>query len=104
MTLSTTHGDLIFVMGFLPLAVWAVAQSHPPEALQPAFEWFGNYSLPLYCVHLTILVWVSELFGRAAWVQATAVGAAMLLAWAFSKLVSFKGRPTRVKPGYSPKG
>ena len=53
-------------MGFLPLAVWAVVQSHPPEALQSAFEWFGNYSLPLYCVHLTVLVWVSELFGLAA--------------------------------------
>ena len=95
--LSLAYGDLVFVMGFLPLAVWAVVQSHPPTALQSAFEWFGNYSLPLYCVHLTVLVWISELFGRADWVQVMAVGAAMLLAWVFSKLVSFKGRPTKVK-------
>lgn len=102
--LRVAHGDLVFVMGFLPLAVWAVAQSRPPKALKPAFEWFGNYSLPLYCVHLTVLVWISELLGRAAWVQATAVGAAMLLAFVFSRLISFKGRPTRGKPDLAPTG
>ncbi len=96
--LSHAYGDLVFVIGFLPLAVWAVAQSHPPKVLQPAFEWFGNYSLPLYCVHLTVLAWISGLLGRALWVQVLAVAAAMLLAWLFSLLVSFKGKPTAVKP------
>lgn len=97
--LSLAHGDLVFVIGFLPLAVWVVAQSHPPKALQPASEWFGNYSLPLYCVHLTVLAWMSGVFGRAGWVQVMAVVAAMLLAWVFSRLVSFKGKPTGVRPG-----
>lgn len=96
--LSLAHGDLLFVMAFLPPAVWAVAHSHPPKALQPAFAWFGNYSLPLYCVHLTVLVWISEIFGRTFRVQVMAVFAALFLAWAFSRLVSFKGKPTGARP------
>ncbi|MFM6831558.1 MAG: acyltransferase family protein [Novosphingobium sp.] len=97
MPLSAATGDLLFVMVFLPLVVWAVAQSRPPKALQPACEWLGTYSLPLYCVHLTILVWVSELLGRAEWVRFVAVGAAMLVALIFSKLISFKAKPTKVR-------
>ncbi|MEN9683108.1 MAG: hypothetical protein RLZZ427_859 [Pseudomonadota bacterium] len=95
--ISTARGDLGFVLVFLPLALWAVVQTRPPQALQPAFEWFGNYSLPLYCVHLTVLVWISEVFGRAAWVQAVAIAAALVLAWGFSRLVSFAAKPTVVR-------
>lgn len=101
--LSAATGDLLFVMGFLPLIVWAVAQSRPPKVLQPACEWFGNYSLPLYCVHLTILVWTSEVFGRAEWVRYMAIGAAMLVALVFSWLISFKGKPTIVRPNPPPR-
>lgn len=95
--LSFPAGDLVFVMLFLPLVMWLVAMSQPPKALQAPMEWLGTFSLPLYCVHLTVLVWISEVLGREDWVRAVAVGAAMILAWVFSKLVSFKSKPTEVK-------
>ena len=95
--LSKANGDLAFVLLFLPAVMWLVAMSQPPQAMKAPMEWLGNYSLPLYCVHLTILVWVSETLGRDAWVRFVAVGAAMVLAWIFSKLVSFKSKPTEVK-------
>ena len=62
--LRMATGDLLFVMPFLPVAMWCVALCRPPQALMPALEWLGTYSLPLYCVHLTVLVSASELFGR----------------------------------------
>lgn len=96
--LSVAHGDLLFVLLFLPTVMWLVAMSQPPQTMKAPMEWLGNYSLPLYCVHLTILVWVSEALGRDGWVRFVAVGTAMVLAWIFSKLVSFKSKPTEVKP------
>lgn len=95
--LSPANGDLVFVIAFLPLVLWTVAQSRPPQALQPAFEWLGTFSLPLYCVHLTVLVWVSELLGRDTWVQFVAVAASALVAWVFSRLVSFNAKPVAAK-------
>lgn len=95
--LTTANGDLVFVMLFLPAVMWLVAMSNPPQALKAPMEWLGTFSLPLYCVHLTVLVWVSEALGRDAWVQALAVAAAMAVAWVFSKLVSFQSKPTVVK-------
>lgn len=95
--LSPAHGDLVFVMLFLPLVMWLVAMSHPPQAMKAPMEWLGNFSLPLYCVHLTVLVWMSEVLGLATWVRFAAVAAAMALAWGFSKAISFKGKPTEVK-------
>lgn len=96
--LTPARGDLAFVLVFLPLVLWAVVLCRPPAALKSAFEWFGNYSLPLYCVHLTVLVWISELLGRTFEVRMLAIAAALVLAWAFSRLVSFAGKPTQVKP------
>ncbi|MDE2563667.1 MAG: acyltransferase [Sphingomonadales bacterium] len=93
--LGRVAGDLAFVVLFLPVTLWAAVLCSPPQEIRPALEWFGNYSLPLYCVHLTVLVWVSELLGRAAWVWPLAVATALVLAWAFSRLVSFAARPTR---------
>ena len=75
--LSPAHGDLVFVMLFLPLVMWLVAMSHPPQAMKAPMEWLGNFSLPLYCVHLTVLVWMSEVLGLATWVRFAAVAAAM---------------------------
>ncbi len=95
--LSRVNGDLVFVMLFLPAIMWVVAMSQPPQALKAPMEWLGNFSLPLYCVHLTVLVWMSELLGRDAWVRFAAVAAAMVLAWVFSRLISFKSKPTEVK-------
>ena len=95
--LSHANGDLVFVVLFLPLAVWLVAMSQPPQGLNRPMEWLGSYSLPLYCVHLTVLVSVAELFGRAYWVQGLAVASAMVLAWVFSRLVSFANKPLPVK-------
>ena len=95
--LSHANGDLVFVVLFLPLAVWLVAMSQPPQGLNRPMEWLGSYSLPLYCVHLTVLVSVSELFGRAHWVQGLAVASALVLAWVFSRLVSFANKPLPVK-------
>ncbi len=95
--LSLTSGDLLFVMLFLPAVMWLVAMSHPPQGMKAPMEWLGTFSLPLYCVHLTVLVWMSEVLGLASWVRFAAVAAAMVLAWAFSRLVSFQSKPTMVK-------
>jgi len=94
---STATGDLLFVIVFLPLMMWNVALCRPPARLMPAMEWLGNYSLPLYCVHLTIIVWVSETLGRGFEIRFVAVGAALVVAYVFSRLVSFKARPTPEK-------
>jgi peptidoglycan/LPS O-acetylase OafA/YrhL len=95
--LSTILGDLLFVLLFLPAIMWTAAMSTPPPRMRPALEWLGNFSLPLYCVHLTVLVWMSELLGRAIWVWMLALTTALLLAWAFSKLVSFASPPLAPK-------
>lgn len=95
--LRAASGDLLFVILFLPALMWATAMSSPPVRLRPALEWLGNFSLPLYCVHLTVLVWISELLGREPWVRALALGAALALAWFFSKVVSFSSKPLAVK-------
>ncbi|MCP5386927.1 MAG: acyltransferase [Novosphingobium sp.] len=97
-TLPRAEGDLWFVMAFLPLSVWLVAQSRVPRAVAPVLEWFGNYSLPLYCVHLTVLVWVSELMGLGQTARVVAVATALVLSWVFSRLVSFASKPTLAKP------
>ena len=99
--LSKVYGDLVFVVLFLPAMMWTVAMSAPPPSLRPALEWLGNFSLPLYCVHLTVLVWMSELLGKAAWVWMVALVTALVLAWVFSKLVSFASPPLapKVRPG-----
>ena len=96
--LRAATGDLIFVILFLPALMWVTAMSSPPARLRPALEWLGNFSLPLYCVHLTVLVWISELLGREFWVQGLALATALLLAWIFSKVVSFSSKPLPVKP------
>lgn len=95
--LGKVAGDLLFVIAFLPPMMWAVAMAQPPQALRGAMEWLGNYSLPLYCVHLTVLVWMSEVFGRTLQVSLLALLAAMMLSWVFSKLVSFASKPTMAK-------
>lgn len=95
--LSTQSGDLLFVIGFLPVVMWLVAMSSPPAAMAKPLEWLGTYSLPVYCVHLTVLVWTSELLGLGTWVRVVAVGAALATAWVFSRLVSFASKPTVVK-------
>lgn len=92
--LTVVTGDLVFAIGFLPLMLWAAVLCHPPQAVKPALEWLGNFSLPLYCVHLTVLVWVSELLGHAVWVRFVAIAAALVLSWIFSRLVSFAAKPT----------
>lgn len=94
---SKATGDLLFVMLFLPVMMWNVAMCRPPQALAPAMDWLGTYSLPLYCVHLTILVWVSELLGRDTTARIAAIAAAMVISWVFSKLISFQGKPLQVK-------
>lgn len=96
--LSKVTGDLVFVIIFLPVMMWTVAMSLPPQTLKAPLEWLGNFSLPLYCVHLTVLVWTKEIAGsnRAA-IAALALVLACLLAWMFSKLVSFSSKPTLVK-------
>jgi peptidoglycan/LPS O-acetylase OafA/YrhL len=90
-------GDLIFVFAVLPPTMWLIAMAQPPQGLRKPMEWLGNYSLPLYCVHLTVLVWISEVFGRTLPAAAAAVVTAMVLAWLFSRLVSFASKPTPVK-------
>jgi peptidoglycan/LPS O-acetylase OafA/YrhL len=96
--LGRAAGDLGFVILFLPVMVWTVAMSHPPQALKVPLEWLGNFSLPLYCVHLTVLVWTKELAGsNSAQIAALAVGVALVLSWIFSKLVSFSSKPTVAK-------
>ena len=91
--ISRATGDLAFVMAFMPLVMWNVAMSRPPQAIGRMLEWLGNYSLPLYCVHLTVLVWISELLGREVWVRFLAVAAALALSYLCSRLISFKGKP-----------
>ena len=97
MPLGTINGDLLFVVLFLPAMMWTVAMSAPPPSMRPALEWLGNFSLPLYCVHLTVLVWMSELLGKATWVWMVALVTALVLAWVFSKLVSFASPPLAPK-------
>lgn len=100
--LGKVAGDLVFVMLFLPAMMWIVAMCRPPQALKVPLEWLGTFSLPLYCVHLTVLVWMSELLGRKGWVAALAVVTAMALSWFFSKVVSFSSKPTVAKGTVSP--
>lgn len=95
--LDKAWGDLAYVVPVLPLSLWCIVMCRPPQALSPAMEWLGNFSLPLYCVHLTILVWISELLGKDVWVRVLAVAAAMVLAYVFSRLISFGAKPTEVK-------
>lgn len=96
--LARFAGDLVFVILFLPVTMWIVAMCRPPARFLPAMDWLGVYSLPLYCVHLTILVWMSELLGREAWVRTLAIVASLVAAYAFSRLISFKAKPTQAKP------
>ena len=95
--LRMASGDLLFVIGFLPAAMWCVALCRPPQAIMPALEWLGTFSLPLYCVHLTVLVSMSELFGRAPSIKLLAIIAALALSYLFFRLVSFGSKPTVVK-------
>ena len=90
-------GDLVFVIAVLPVTMWGVAMCRPPQSLMPALEWLGTFSLPLYCVHLTVLVSMSELFGRGLLVKYGAIGAALALSYLFFRLVSFHAKPTEVK-------
>ena len=94
---SPATGDLLFVIAFLPLMMWCTAMTSPPTGVRPALEWLGNFSLPLYCVHLTVLVWAKELLNNSGQVAALAVVLACLLAWIFSKLVSFSSKPLPTK-------
>ncbi len=94
---SPATGDLLFVILFLPVMMWATAMTSPPPSLRPALEWLGKYSLPLYCVHLTVLVWTKELLNNSGQVAVLAVGLACLLAWVFSRLVSFSSKPLAAK-------
>ena len=86
-----------FVVLFLPLMMWNVAMCRPPQALAPAMDWLGTYSLPLYCVHLTIIVWVSEWLGLGDLAKIAAIAAALVVSWGFSKLISFQSKPLQVK-------
>ena len=95
--LRMATGDLLFVVPFLPLAMWCVALCRPPQAVMRPLEWLGTFSLPLYCVHLTVLVSMSELFGRAPAVKLAAIAAALALSYLFFRLVSFGSKPTVVK-------
>jgi len=95
--LGKVTGDLGFVILFLPVMTWLIAMAQPPQAWRTAMEWLGNFSLPLYCVHLTVLVWMSELLGRTTAVATAAVITAMALSWIFSKLISFGSKPTQAK-------
>lgn len=94
--LSNVNGDLVFVIVFLPLAMWAVAMTSVPDWLAPRLDWLGAFSLPLYCVHLTVLVAVSTLGLGWRWVP-VGVAASCALAWVFHRLVSFRGKPLAVK-------
>ena len=90
-------GDLIFVILFLPVTMWCVVMCRPPARAMSAMDWLGTFSLPLYCVHLTVLVWVSELLGLELWVRVLAIALSLVVAYAASRLISFKARPTQVK-------
>ncbi|MEO0033495.1 MAG: hypothetical protein RIS94_3253 [Pseudomonadota bacterium] len=94
---SDAVGDLLFVIVFLPAMMWMVAMCRPPAWLMGPMEWLGNYSLPLYCVHLTILVWIAELLGRSTKIWALAIAASLAVAYIFSRLISFKAKPTVAK-------
>jgi len=96
--LGKVWGDLSFVILFLPVMMWLTAMCRPPQSLKAPLEWLGNYSLPLYCVHLTVLVWTKELAGsNSGQVAALALGIALVLSWFFSKVVSFSSKPTVAK-------
>ena len=95
--LNTANGDLVFVIAILPLTTWLAAQTTIPAWLAPRLDWLGAFSLPLYCVHLTVLVGVSELAGRSKGAMALAVAAACALAYLFHRLISFRGKPLAVK-------
>jgi len=95
--LGKAAGDLAFVILFLPLAMWFVVMCRLPARVMPAMDWLGNFSLPLYCVHLTVLVWVSELVGLEPWVRALAIAVSLVVAYAASRLISFQAKPTQVK-------
>ena len=94
---SKATGDLLFVMLFLPVAMWTVAMCRPSQSLAPVMEWLGTYSLPLYCVHLTVIVWVCEFLGLSTPAKIAAIAAAMAVSWVFSKLISFQSKPLQVK-------
>jgi len=100
--LRMATGDLVFVIGALPLAMWGVAMCRPPQWIMPALEWLGTFSLPLYCVHLTVLVSLSELFGRGGLVKGAAILAELALSYLFFRLVSFGSKPTVVKAPAKP--
>jgi peptidoglycan/LPS O-acetylase OafA/YrhL len=92
--LGKVWGDLAFVILFLPAMMWAVAMANPPATMRPVMEWLGNFSLPLYCVHLTVLVWTKELVGSHSLQTAgMALAIALALSWFFSKVVSFGSPP-----------
>ena len=96
--LGKVWGDLGFVMLFLPIMMWLTALCRPPEYLKAPMEWLGTFSLPLYCVHLTVLVWTKELAGNSSGATAAlAVVIALALSWFFSKVVSFSSKPTVAK-------
>ncbi|MCC6925752.1 acyltransferase [Novosphingobium sp.] len=96
--LGKVWGDLAFVMLFLPVMMWLTAMCRPPQSLKAPLEWLGNFSLPLYCVHLTVLVWTKELAGsNSGAVAALAVAIALALSWFFSRVVSFASKPTVAK-------
>lgn len=95
-------GDLAFVILFLPAMMWAVAMANPPAAMRPVMEWLGTFSLPLYCVHLTVLVWTKELVGSHSLQTAgMALAIALALSWFFSKVVSFGSPPLPQKANSS---
>lgn len=94
---SKVTGDLLFVILLLPPAMWLIAMAQPPQQLKGPMEWLGNFSLPLYCVHLTVLVWISEVFGRSMPVWIGALAAACVVSYVFSRLVSFASKPTVAK-------
>jgi peptidoglycan/LPS O-acetylase OafA/YrhL len=94
--LNTANGDLVFVLAFLPLAMWLVALTRVPDWLAPPLDWLGAFSLPLYCVHLTVLVAVSTLGLGWRWVP-VGVAASCAVAYLFHRLVSFRGKPRVVK-------
>jgi len=98
---SRATGDLMAALVVLPACLWLVAMSQPPARLRPLLDRFGGFSLPLYCVHLIVLVWISEVLGLAAWVQAVAIASSLALAWMFSRLVSFAGKPLLPAAGAS---
>ncbi|HEY6869086.1 MAG TPA: acyltransferase [Novosphingobium sp.] len=95
--LDNVNGDLVFVVAILPLATWLVAQTSIPAWLAPRLDWLGAFSLPLYCVHLTVLVSVSELFGRGVGPMLLAIASSGAVAYLFHRLVSFRGKPLAVR-------